>query len=71
MRTARTSDRYVIARENNVLSVDFDRRLDPPNPLFPGAGALRNAHWYVIDATSHGPCSRTNGVHAKSMCGSR
>jgi hypothetical protein len=43
MQTARVSDRYVIARENNVLRVNFERSTDPPNPQFPGAGALRSA----------------------------
>ena len=32
--------RYVIGRENNVVLVDF-REPDPPDPKFPGAGALR------------------------------
>ena len=40
MQTVGNSDRYVIARENNVVLVDF-RRPDPPAPRFPGAGALR------------------------------
>ena len=35
------ADRYVIARENNVVLVDFRRDPDPPAPRFPGAGALR------------------------------
>jgi hypothetical protein len=33
--------RYVIARESNVVRVDFTRRPDPPAPRFPGAGGLR------------------------------
>ena len=33
----------VIARENNVVVVDF-RTPDPPAPKFPGAGALRAQH---------------------------
>ena len=33
----------VIARENNIVVVDF-RRPDPPAPKFPGAGALRAQH---------------------------
>jgi hypothetical protein len=40
MQTVGNADRYVIARENNVVLVDFRRR-DPPAPQFPGAGALR------------------------------
>jgi hypothetical protein len=37
----RTSGRFVISRENNVLRVDFSRDPDPPAPKFPGAGGLR------------------------------
>jgi hypothetical protein len=33
--------RYVIAREDNVVHVDFDRDSRPPRPPFPGAAALR------------------------------
>ena len=32
---------YVIARESNIVRVDFRRRPDPPAPKFPGAAALR------------------------------
>jgi hypothetical protein len=39
---ARSADRYVIARESNVVRVDFNREPDPPAPRFPGAGALRD-----------------------------
>jgi hypothetical protein len=42
MQMSRICDRYVIARENNVVRVDFARGPDPPTPQFPGAGALRN-----------------------------
>jgi hypothetical protein len=37
------AERYVMARESNVVRVDFARRPDPPTPRFPGAGALRPA----------------------------
>jgi hypothetical protein len=40
MQTVGNADRYVIARENNVVLVDF-RKTQPPAPDFPGAGALR------------------------------
>jgi hypothetical protein len=63
MKTARSSDRYIIGRENNVVRVDFDRRPDPPNPQFPGAGALRSTGAYQID---HLPWS-WNGVQATSV----
>jgi hypothetical protein len=32
---------YVIAREGNVVRVDFRRTPDPPSPCFPGANGLR------------------------------
>ena len=35
------SHRHVIARESNVVRVDFNREPDPPAPRFPGAGAMR------------------------------
>ena len=36
-----TIDCYVIARESNVVRVDFSRDPDPPAPCFPGANGLR------------------------------
>ena len=36
-------NRYVIARERNVVRVDFRSEPDPPAPKFPGAAALRNS----------------------------
>jgi hypothetical protein len=42
MQTAFSTDHYVVARDQNVLLVDF-RRPDPPAPKFPGAGALRRS----------------------------
>jgi hypothetical protein len=38
------AERYVIARESNMVRVDFARRPDPPAPRFPGAGGLRPHH---------------------------
>jgi hypothetical protein len=40
MQVVGSAERFVIARENNVVLVDF-RRPDPPAPDFPGAGGLR------------------------------
>ncbi len=37
-------DRHVIARESNVVRVDFRRDPDPPAPHFPGAIGLRLSH---------------------------
>lgn len=39
-----TVDCYVIARDRNVLRVDFSREPDPPAPCFPGANGLRLSH---------------------------
>jgi hypothetical protein len=41
MHTMDFVDRYVIARESNVVRVNFRLEPDPPAPRFPGAGALR------------------------------
>jgi len=41
MHVANMVEHYVVARESNVLRVDFSREPDPPAPGFPGAGALR------------------------------
>jgi hypothetical protein len=43
-------DRYVIARERNVVRVDFRRETDPPAPQFPGAGALRKDPPHLVNA---------------------
>ncbi len=37
-----TVDRRVIARQDNVVRVDFGREPDPPAPRFPGATGLRS-----------------------------
>jgi hypothetical protein len=42
MKRIGSANRYVVARESNIVRVDFDRTPDPPTPQFPGAGALRN-----------------------------
>jgi hypothetical protein len=44
------ASRYVIARENNVLRVDFRCEPDPPAPRFPGAAAIRNLTGRLADA---------------------
>lgn len=40
MQTVNVRNHYVVARDSNVLRVDFNREPDPPGPRFPGAGAL-------------------------------
>jgi hypothetical protein len=42
--------RRIIARERNVVRVDFRRHPDPPAPKFPGAAALRKAVWKSVNA---------------------
>jgi hypothetical protein len=47
--------RRVIAREHNVLRVDFQKDPDPPAPRFPGAAAMRDVALHetnVIHSTS-------------------
>jgi hypothetical protein len=43
MHTMDQVDRFVVARNGNVLRVDFHRKPEPPPPPFPGAGAMRSA----------------------------
>ena len=45
-------DRYVIARESNVVRVDFRHEPDPPAPKFPGACALRNVNPQSVNAVT-------------------
>ena len=35
---------YIIARDNNVVRVDFGGEPDPPTPIFPGAAAMRESY---------------------------
>ena len=49
------ASRYVIARESNVLRVDFGHKPDPPAPRFPGAAAARNAPQHLADALHSNP----------------
>jgi hypothetical protein len=42
-------NRHVIARESNIVRVDFSREPDPPAPWFPGANGLR-----LSDTETHG-----------------
>jgi hypothetical protein len=37
------ASRHVIAREDNIVHVDFARDARPPLPPFPGAAALRSS----------------------------
>src|ERR1700730_15635538 len=54
-------NRYVIARESNVVRVDFARGSDPPKPQFPGAGALRIQYQDRESADTCGPASQPQG----------
>jgi hypothetical protein len=54
---AATNDR-VIARNNNVLLVDFSRKPEPPAPRFPGAGGLREEGYQGCETTLIRPSYR-------------
>ena len=43
--------RQVIARESNIVRVDFSREPEPPAPRFPGAAAMRNYDGGARDVT--------------------
>ena len=45
-------DRNVLARECNVVRVDFRHEPDPPAPKFPGASALRNGNPPSVNAVT-------------------
>jgi hypothetical protein len=55
MRTVSSKHR-VIARDQNVLQLSFERDPEPPAPHFPGAGALRGwlQPWQAEDFSSGG-----------------
>jgi hypothetical protein len=60
---------YVIARENNVVHVDFHRDTRPPTPTFPGAGALRVEASTAVDASFYRPLLADQGVRRKAARG--
>ena len=45
-------DRYVLARERNVVRVDFRREPEPPAPKFPGACARRDGNPQSVNAVT-------------------
>jgi hypothetical protein len=45
-------NRYVVARERNVVRVDFRHQPDPPAPKFPGACALRKGNPQSVNAVT-------------------
>jgi hypothetical protein len=47
--------RTIIARESNIVRVDFRRQPDPPAPKFPGAGALRQEIRQRVNAFAKSP----------------
>jgi len=71
-------DRHVIARESNVVRVDFRRDPDPPAPSFPGANGLRLSDTEADEAEaptdiairSAGSCFRTTRSARRSARGS-
>jgi hypothetical protein len=44
--------RAIIAREHNVVHVDFRRQPDLPTPKFPGAAALHKAARQLVNAVT-------------------
>jgi hypothetical protein len=46
------AERFIIARERNVVRVDFRRKTEPPSPRFPGAAALREFVPLSVNALS-------------------
>jgi hypothetical protein len=44
---------WVIARENNIVRVDFSRTPEPPKPRFPGANGVREMSWKACELQSH------------------
>lgn len=74
MRTGYLADRYVIAREDNVVRVDFRREPDPPAPQFPGAAALRNRNappvrsGLTLDRLYPSSGDRLSNWRARSCC---
>jgi hypothetical protein len=63
------ASRYVIAREDNVVHVKFDRDTRPPTPTFPGAGALRGESSKAAFANSHHSLFLIRGVRRKATQG--
>jgi hypothetical protein len=55
------ASRYVVARENNVVHVNFNRDTRPPRPTFPGAGALRAGSSSSADVSFYRPPSSDEG----------
>jgi hypothetical protein len=40
---------WVIARETNIVRVDFSRSPEPPNPRFPGASGVRELRQNIFE----------------------
>jgi hypothetical protein len=63
------ASRYVIAREDNVVHVDFDRDSRPPRPPFPGAVALRAGSWRSAHVSLDYPPVMGQAVRRKAAQG--
>jgi hypothetical protein len=55
------ASRYVIAREDNVVHVDFHRDSRPPLPPFPGAAALRSSPISAHEGFDYPPAAGQTG----------
>jgi hypothetical protein len=60
------TERFVIAREDNVVRVDF-RKSDPPAPDFPGAGGMRVLFDVLGGDSEVGRIYRVDGWSDKPM----
>jgi hypothetical protein len=50
---------YVIAREDNIVVVDFGRKPEPPQPRFPGANGLRETSHEAFELQLKFPLVKT------------
>jgi hypothetical protein len=63
------ASRYVIAREDNVVHVDFERDSRPPRPPFPGAAALRGGASSSAEMSLDCPAVTDRAVRTKAAEG--
>lgn len=54
----------VIARDNNVVRVNFGREPDPPTPKFPGSRGLRAEHVYESEQVGCDTSRSSEGFRA-------
>jgi hypothetical protein len=57
MAMKRPISRYVLARNDNVVRVDFSREPEPPEPGFPGAPGLRTPSYEPLGFAGRPPAT--------------